>query len=141
MAGTNYPRSQERHKQLISSIVLKHGAETKSFWKAIRTLSEQEDWWEPPREQPFRPDAFKIDREASTVEIHEAVVTHPPSRNGLLCMGAFWFAMDCESWDVRLFLHRADQVAPTEINLCHWYLEIIRERASRLRLAAVEGAA
>ncbi|WP_156370296.1 hypothetical protein [Novosphingobium sp. Leaf2] len=123
-------RSQHRHKQLIGSIVGATGAETKCFWRSIRELTTEEGWWDAPREQPFRPDAFKIDRHARTVEIHEAVVTHPPSRKTLLSMGAFWFAMDCEEWDVLLFLHRPDQTRPAEINLGNWYYEALREHAA-----------
>lgn len=123
-------RSQQKHAELIDAIVEMHGAETKQFWPAIADLAESEGWWDAPRGQPFRPDAFKIDRTTQTIEIHEAVITHPPSEKTLLSMGSLWFALDSEEWDLKLFLHRPDDIAPAEISLCHWYYQLLGQASA-----------
>ena len=133
MDDTHIFRSQDRHKSLLAHMAQYRGLETKGFWKSLDRLAEDEDWFEAHRKQPFRPDAFKIDREARVVEIHEAVVTHPPSRRALLSMGCLWFDLDCEEWDLCVYLHRADQIAPVEIDMLHWYLQVVHISAAKMR--------
>jgi len=121
-------------------IVETRGAETKRFWPAIEDLARCEGWWDAPRVQPFRPDAFKIDRANQTIEIHEAVITHPPTEKTLLSMGSLWFALDSEEWDLKLFLHRPDDLTPAEISLCHWYYQLLDQAAPVFAIDVSEAA-
>ncbi|MBB4857033.1 hypothetical protein HNO88_000330 [Novosphingobium chloroacetimidivorans] len=120
MDDLKYRAREDRHKLLIDQTVASFpGVQKAGFWPAMRTLYEELDL--EFQKYPFNPDAFKVDRESKTVEIHEAVVTHAPTERCLCCMGWIWFDLDNALWGTKLFLHRYDQVTPAEVDLSYWY--------------------
>ena len=124
------PRSQARHTALIADLVASHpDMQTKGFWRAVRSLADElgaEIW-----DHRFRPDAFRINRETQTIEIHEVVVSHDLPRRTLQMMGMFWFDWDCEGdhdWLPTLWVHR-EGAKPQEYDLCYWYHATVRDDA------------
>lgn len=124
MAKALYSKTQIKHTAGINYLRdLVPGIETQGFWAALRQLGEEEDL--DFTEQPFRPDAYRIDRAAKVVEIHEVVETHEPSVRVLRMMGLLYMDFDAEDeWCLKMYVHRRGY-PPVQADLFYWYLDCL----------------
>lgn len=126
MAKAYYPDGRSKHKVLIEHMCDEiPGLQSTGFWPSVKNLLDELDI--EFKRLPFNPDAFRVDRENTTLEIHEAVITHSPRDDALRAMGSLWFDFDCAHWDVKLFIHRLDTTTPAEVELAFWYFDWLRE--------------
>jgi hypothetical protein len=127
MASRKGPRSPceqrvvSRHEQAIRDLlasdprIMRNG-----FWAAVSELADDLDY--EIRLGGFLPDAYRIDREACEIVMHEVVDHCDLAPKKLASIGDFWMDWDGEGdtdWLPTLFVHRlAYPVAPQEVDLC-----------------------
>ena len=102
-------KSQEKHSGMIDALAGSYpGMKRLGFWKAVGDLAT-ELGCEVETRKTFLPDAYRLNRETSEIEIHEVVRTHDLDHHKMKALGLMWEDWDCDAghdWLPVLYIHR-----------------------------------
>lgn len=107
-------RKDTPHNRLVAKLEEQHGCLSREFHRLLKEAvcgphTESEDCWHcyvlQEWDRPgFIPDAFRFDREASTVWIYEVEITHHISEYKFSQLEQLWWLLDNYYWKLRLIV-------------------------------------
>jgi len=102
------------HRAIVDAVVADRGLSTARFMESVIKAARLDATDTRESVSPaLIPDAYKIDRSSRTVEAYEVEVTSPVTGDKLERFAALAWELDCEEWDLRLFIvNRFGHVSP-----------------------------
>jgi len=92
-------RHTDAHRKHIADVLRDYpGAQAGGFETAMHALHKEACGrsFGEMASPGFRPDAFRINRETSEIELYEVEITSALTDRKVIDMGMFWFEWDCE---------------------------------------------
>lgn len=111
------------HRAIVDAVVADRGLSTARFMESVIKAARLDATDTRESVSPaLIPDAYKIDRSSRTVEAYEVEVTSPVTGDKLERFAALAWELDCEEWDLRLFIvNRFGHVSPPVDLLTVWH--------------------
>ena len=108
----------------IRAIQARHPeAKTKGFRRELRQIAEADGWEELGDEARIIPDAFAIFPDRQRIELFEVEDSHPITPRKMQKLVDLWFHVDCEMWELILFVTDRYGLNEREIALVDYYYQ------------------